>query len=238
MVALLSPVFGLRLDTTDAGNDPANTSSRQAFDLLAQGFGPGFNGPLLLVAELPKRGDVSAMSTISAAVRATGDVAAVTKPRLAPSGNVAVIEAYPKSAPQDAATTDLVNQLRHDVLPPLEQRTSHQGPGRWLHRRLDRLLERAGREAAAVHSDRRDPLGAAAARHVPLDRDRHPGRGDEPAQHRRRARRHGGGVPVGLVREPARRREGADRTVDTGADVRRRVRPVDGLRGVPGLARA
>ena len=53
MVALLTPVFALRLDTSDAGNDPANTSSRHAFDLLAKGFGPGFNGPLLLVAELP-----------------------------------------------------------------------------------------------------------------------------------------------------------------------------------------
>ena len=124
MVVLLTPVFGLRLDTTDAGNDPSSTSSRQAFDLLAQGFGPGFNGPLLLVAELPHRGDISPMAPIAAALRATKDVAAVTKPRLAPSGQVAVVEAYPASAPQDGATTDLVNHLRHDVLPPLETRTS------------------------------------------------------------------------------------------------------------------
>jgi RND superfamily putative drug exporter len=124
MVVLLSPVFGLRLDTSDAGNDPANLSSRHAFDLLAQGFGPGFNGPLLLVAELPHRDDNAAMASIAAAVRETKDVAAVTQPRLSPSGNVAVIEAYPASAPQDSATTDLVNQLRNSVLPPLERQTS------------------------------------------------------------------------------------------------------------------
>ena len=55
MIALLVPVFAMRLDSSDAGNDPANVSSRHAFDLLAQGFGQGFNGPLLLVAQLPRR---------------------------------------------------------------------------------------------------------------------------------------------------------------------------------------
>ena len=55
MIALLLPVLTLRLDSSDAGNDAAGLSSRHAFDLLAQGFGPGFNGPLLLVAELPER---------------------------------------------------------------------------------------------------------------------------------------------------------------------------------------
>jgi len=124
MVVLLTPVFGLRLDTSDAGNDPANTSSRHAFDLLAQGFGAGFNGPLLLVAEVPSHLNASAFSTFGAAVRATPDVEAITQPRLAPSGRVAVVEVYPRSAPQDSATTDLVNRLRHDVLPPLERRTA------------------------------------------------------------------------------------------------------------------
>src|SRR5665213_3337185 len=83
MVALLLPVFALRLNTSDAGNDPANLSSRHAFDLLAKGFGPGFNGPLLLVAELPARNDVSALPPLSAAVAATADVRAVTPPRIA-----------------------------------------------------------------------------------------------------------------------------------------------------------
>ncbi|MGH2849404.1 MAG: MMPL family transporter, partial [Solirubrobacteraceae bacterium] len=122
MVALLLPVFALRLDTSDAGNDPSNTTSKQAFDLLAQGFGAGFNGPLLLVAELPK-GSQNSLPAIRGAALGTADVAAVTAPRISPNGQVAVMEAYPKSAAQAAATTDLVNRLRHDVLPPLERST-------------------------------------------------------------------------------------------------------------------
>jgi RND superfamily putative drug exporter len=123
MVVLLIPVFSLRLDSSDAGNDPSNLTSRQAFDMLAEGFGAGFNGPLLLVAELPSTGDVAALPKIEAAVSAAPDVAAVTPSRLAPSGRVAVLSVYPKSAPQDAATSGLVNHLRHDVLPPITKST-------------------------------------------------------------------------------------------------------------------
>jgi RND superfamily putative drug exporter len=123
MITLLLPVFAMRLDTSDAGNDPANTSSRHAFDLLAQGFGPGFNGPLTLVAELRGGDQAPALGTIRSAAIATPDVGAVTEPRLARSGRVAVIQVYPKSAPQAAATTDLVNTFRHKVLPPLERST-------------------------------------------------------------------------------------------------------------------
>jgi putative drug exporter of the RND superfamily len=123
MIALLTPVFALRLSTSDAGNDPSDLSSRQAYDLLAQGFGAGFNGPLLLVAELPGRNQVAGLPAIGAAVKAIPDVAAITVPRLSPSGTVAVAEVYPKSAAQDPATTTLVNTLRRTVLPPLEKQT-------------------------------------------------------------------------------------------------------------------
>ena len=123
MVALLVPVFAMRLDSSDAGNDPASTSSRHAFDLLAQGFGAGFNGPLQLVAELNGRADASTLVALRAAVSATPDVVAVTQPRIAASGTVAVIQAYPNSAPQAVATTNLVNHLRDDVLPALRRRT-------------------------------------------------------------------------------------------------------------------
>jgi putative drug exporter of the RND superfamily len=124
MVALLTPVFALHLETSDAGNDPSNTTSRQAYDLLAKGFGPGFNGPLLLVAELPARNQAAALKLIRAAVASTPDVAAVANPRPSPSGRVAVATVYPKSAAQDRSTSTLVDTLRHDVLPPLERRTS------------------------------------------------------------------------------------------------------------------
>ena len=123
MLALLVPVFAMRLDSSDAGNDPANASSRHAFDLLAQGFGQGFNGPLLLVAKLPSGGNAAALRTLRTLAASTPGVVAVTQPRLGPSGTVAVIQVYPASAPQALATTDLVHHLRSDVLPQFERRT-------------------------------------------------------------------------------------------------------------------
>jgi putative drug exporter of the RND superfamily len=123
MIVFLLPITSLRLDNSDAGNDPSGTSTHEAFNLLSQGFGPGFNGPLSLVAELPHPGDTSGLPALRAAVAGTHDVAAVTAPQLSRSGRVAVFRAYPASAPQDQATTDLVNHLRHSVLPPLETRT-------------------------------------------------------------------------------------------------------------------
>jgi RND superfamily putative drug exporter len=122
MIALLIPVFAMRLDASDAGNDPAKTSSRHAFDMLAQGFGPGFNGPLTLVAEV-SGGQTAALAEVRSAALATPGVGAVTAPRLSPSGRIGVIQVYPDSAPQASATTDLVNAFRHGVLPPLERRT-------------------------------------------------------------------------------------------------------------------
>jgi putative drug exporter of the RND superfamily len=121
MIAVLLPVFALRLESSDAGNDPSGTTSRQAFDLLAQGFGAGFNGPLLIVTELPSQNQAATEQAVSAAVAKTPGVVAVTPSRTSPSGNVAVFEAYPSSAPQAQATTDLVNHLRSDVAPPIEQ---------------------------------------------------------------------------------------------------------------------
>jgi putative drug exporter of the RND superfamily len=123
MVVALVPVFGMRLDTSDSGNDPAGTSTREAFDLLAAGFGPGFNGPMLVVAEIPHAGQAATLTSLRSAVAASPDVVAVSPPRLAPSGTVAVMEAYPASAPQAAATSTLVDHLRNDVVPPFERRT-------------------------------------------------------------------------------------------------------------------
>ena len=122
MGAFIAPVFALRLDNSDAGNDPSNTSTYRAFNLLSNGFGPGFNGPLQVAVELPRPGDTSSLAPIAAAVASTRDVVAVAPPRISPDGQVAVIQAFPGSAPQDQATTDLVHQLRDSVLPPLRRR--------------------------------------------------------------------------------------------------------------------
>jgi RND superfamily putative drug exporter len=118
MLLCLSPVLALRLDSSDAGNDPPGTSTLQAFDLLSAGFGPGFNGPLLIAAPLSSPSQAPELAGLRAAILRTPDVVAVTAPRLAPTRDVAVMEAYPDSAPQAQATTDLVNRLRDGVLPP------------------------------------------------------------------------------------------------------------------------
>jgi RND superfamily putative drug exporter len=121
MVAFLIPITSLRLENSDSGNDPTDTSTYAAFNMLARGFGPGFNGPLQVVAELNRPGDAAALPTLQAKVAGTPDVVAATAAQISPSGKVAVIRAYPRSAPQDQATTDLVNRLRHSVLPPFER---------------------------------------------------------------------------------------------------------------------
>jgi RND superfamily putative drug exporter len=123
MLACLAPVVSLRLANSDAGNDPHGTTTRQAFDLLAAGFGPGFNGPLSLVVQSGGPVNPATLTAVRSAAARTPGVAEVAAPRLSPSGTVAVVQAYPRSAPQDAATTDLVNHLRKDVLPPIERST-------------------------------------------------------------------------------------------------------------------
>ena len=123
MLVLLVPVFGMRLDTSDAGNDPSSTSTRHAFDMLAAGFGPGFNGPLLLVTELHQPSQAKALPELRAAVSKRPDVVAVTPPRISPSGKVAVMEVYPASAPQAQATVSLVNDLRSNVAPGFDARS-------------------------------------------------------------------------------------------------------------------
>ena len=114
---LIVPLFSMRLAFTDAGNDPPSLTTRQAFDQLAQGFGPGFNGPLVLAVELPAGGGTGALDGLEHAVAGTPGVAAVAPPLLNASRSTAVIIAYPTSAPQASATAQLVTHLRDSVVP-------------------------------------------------------------------------------------------------------------------------
>jgi RND superfamily putative drug exporter len=123
LLALAAPALGLRLGNTDAGNDARSQTTRRAYDLLARGFGTGFNGPLLLAVRLPRPHDVALLRALVRDLRATPDVAAVTPPRSSPSGAVATVSAYPASSPQSTATESLVSRLRNHVLPPLERAT-------------------------------------------------------------------------------------------------------------------
>ena len=123
LLTLAAPVLGLRLGTSDAGNDPAGQTTRQAYDLLARGFGQGFNGPLLLAVELPAPGHTDAVARLTSAVSHTPGVAAVAPARLNPARDVAAITAYPTTSPQSAQTANLVNQLRERVIPPIAKAT-------------------------------------------------------------------------------------------------------------------
>jgi RND superfamily putative drug exporter len=124
MLVLASPLLALRLGNSDAGNDPTSQTTRQAYDLLAKGFGPGFNGPLLLVASLPHANDPAALARIGGALAKVSDVSSVSSPRLSPHGLTAVFNVYPRSSPQSLATTELVSRLRHTSLPGIAATTS------------------------------------------------------------------------------------------------------------------
>ena len=116
MVVLALPTFSLRLGFPDAGNDSAASTTRKAYDLLAEGFGPGFNGPVTIVTET--RGDATAdLQRLADAVRADPGIAGVQPPRPVPGKDLAMITAYPNSAPQDEATSRTIDRLRGQVLP-------------------------------------------------------------------------------------------------------------------------
>jgi putative drug exporter of the RND superfamily len=117
MLLVATPALSMRMGFSDAGNDPADSTTHKAYDLLAAGFGPGFNGPLVVVAELPRAGDRAAQDRIGAALRRAPDVASVSPPSVSVEGQTAVYEVFPRSSPQSAATTDLVSRLRDRVLP-------------------------------------------------------------------------------------------------------------------------
>ena len=123
MLALAAPALGLRLASSDAGNDPANQTTRQAFDLLAKGFGPGFNGPLQLAVALPQAHDTAALTELSRSLESTPGVVSVARPQLNRDGTAAAVAAYPSTSPQSAQTSSLVTRLRDSVIPPVERST-------------------------------------------------------------------------------------------------------------------
>jgi RND superfamily putative drug exporter len=120
IAVLAAPFFSLRLGLSDQGNDPKGTTTRTAYDLLASGFGPGFNGPLQVVAETTTPEQAAAMQDLATAIQGQPGVAVVTPVTAIPAqdgAQVALFVVYPTSAPQDAATTELIDRLRGDVIP-------------------------------------------------------------------------------------------------------------------------
>ena len=117
LLALAAPALGMRLGFPDAGNDPPDTMTRQAYDLNTEGFGPGTNGPLVIAAELPDRSADAEIGSLAERLRGESGVAFVTEPRINEQGDAAILTVIPSTSPQDADTEELVTRLRENVVP-------------------------------------------------------------------------------------------------------------------------
>jgi putative drug exporter of the RND superfamily len=121
MVILAIPFFSMRLGSADAGSDPANSTTRKAYDLLAKGFGPGYNGPLQLVAQVDSDQQKAAFGAVADKVSHTPGVVGSTKPTILPGVDghppVAIANIYPKGSPQAVSTSDLLQKVRDQVVP-------------------------------------------------------------------------------------------------------------------------
>ncbi|MDO0911568.1 MMPL family transporter [Streptomyces sp. DT2A-34] len=124
VTVLALPTLGLRLGTSDQGNNPESSTTRQAYDLLADGFGPGVNGPLTLVTKVDGGDDKLALDNLDATLRHTEGVASVTPATYNTGGDTAYLTVVPESSPQSRQTSDLVDRLRSEVLPRAETGTS------------------------------------------------------------------------------------------------------------------
>jgi RND superfamily putative drug exporter len=118
LLVLALPLFSLRLGTGDASNRPRSDTTRRAYDLLSDGFGKGFNGPFLLVTELPDgSADLPRLEALQRKLADTPGVAFATPPQPNQDGDAAVMTVFPTTAPQDEATTQLVHTLRDETIP-------------------------------------------------------------------------------------------------------------------------
>ena len=122
LLVLAIPVLSMETSFTDAGNGPRELNSRRAYDLLAEGFGPGFNAPLMIAIQLDGA-TPEALAAVRTELREAENVQSVTEARVNDAGDTAVLIVYPESGPQDTDTNGLVHDLRDDVIPGIETRT-------------------------------------------------------------------------------------------------------------------
>ena len=139
LLALAAPVLGLRLGQPDDGTKPASMTQKVAYDRLAEGFGAGFNGPLVLAVALQ---DDGSLERLAAGAKATPGVATVSEPTINQAGDAAILTVIPKTAPQDEATSQLVSTLREDVIPASGARAYVGGSTATFEDMADRVAER------------------------------------------------------------------------------------------------
>ena len=163
---LALPLLSMRLGQSDASTDPPGSTTGQAYQMLSDGFGPGFTGPLLVAATLPAPSDTAALGKLASSIRSEPGVASVSPPRVSPAGTAAVLQVYPATSPQAAGTSDLVSQLRSTAIPRATDGTGVTayvgGRGGSAHR---------GLRPGAARRDHADPAARAAVMptgHLPL----------------------------------------------------------------------
>jgi RND superfamily putative drug exporter len=123
IVVICIPFFSLHLGSSDAGTDPASSTTRQAYDLLATGFGPGFNGPLQVVGSIHNAKDLSTMEALDQKLQGKPDVAVAAPLQVSKSGKVAVIYVVPKSSPDSKITENLIYSIRNNYIPAVTSNT-------------------------------------------------------------------------------------------------------------------
>ena len=130
LLVIAIPVGDLRLGTADQGNDPSGSPTRAAYDTLAEGFGPGVNGPLIVAVDLTEApligGDPTPLRPLVAHLSADPGVASVVGPMPNADGTAAVLRVVPTTSPQDQATSELIERVRDDVAPGYEAATGNQ----------------------------------------------------------------------------------------------------------------
>jgi RND superfamily putative drug exporter len=117
LLVLAAPLASIRLGFGDNGNAPTTTTVRKAFDMLAEGFGPGFNGPLYITVQGDTASNPDALAAFVGTLQSTEGIAFAQSTPASADGSLSLVIAYPTTAPQDAATNDLVKFLRSDVIP-------------------------------------------------------------------------------------------------------------------------
>jgi RND superfamily putative drug exporter len=125
IVIICVPFFSLHLGSSDAGTDPASSTTRQAYDLLAQGFGPGVNGPLQVVGSIHSAKDLTTMETLDQKLQGKPDVSEVAPLQISKNGKVAVINVVPKTSPDSRVTENLIATIRNNYIPAVD--TTHTG---------------------------------------------------------------------------------------------------------------
>ena len=145
LLVMASPVFAMQLGSSDASSRPTRDTTRRAYDLLADGFGPGFNGPLLLAIEVPPGTDDAVLTSIHDGVAQTPGVAFAGPAQFNPQHDTAVMQVFPTTSPQDQKTVDLIHRLRSETLPAATDGHRRRRARRRHHRRVRRRQRRCCR---------------------------------------------------------------------------------------------